>query len=126
MRVFNTLTGEKQDLVPMAKGQVGIYVCGITVYDLPHIGHARMLCAFDTAVRFLRWSGLDVRYVRNWTDVDDKIIRRANERGQDPRALAQHFIDECKRDMAELAILPADLEPKATDHVPEMVELIGK
>ena len=126
MRVFNTLTGEKQELVPMANGQVGIYVCGITVYDLPHIGHARMLCAFDTAVRFLRWSGLQVRYVRNWTDVDDKIIRRANERGQDPRALAQHFIDECKRDMAELVILPADLEPKATDHVPEMVELIAK
>jgi cysteinyl-tRNA synthetase len=126
LRVFNTLTGEKQDLLPMADGRVGIYVCGITVYDLVHIGHARMLCAFDTAVRFLRWSGLQVKYVRNWTDVDDKIIRRANERGQDPRDLAQHFIDECKRDIARLCILDADLEPKATDHVPEMVTLIGK
>jgi cysteinyl-tRNA synthetase len=126
LRVFNTLTGEKQELAPMAPGQVGIYVCGITVYDLPHIGHARMLCAFDTAVRFLRWAGLRVNYVRNWTDVDDKIIRRANERGEDPRALAQHFIDECKRDMEQLYILPADLEPKATEHVPEMVALIGR
>ena len=83
LRVFNSLTSDKQEFVPLVPGRVGIYVCGITVYDLPHIGHARMLCAFDTAVRFLRWSGWDVKYVRNWTDVDDKIIRRANERDQD-------------------------------------------
>jgi cysteinyl-tRNA synthetase len=126
LRVFNSLTGEKQEFVPLVPGHVGIYVCGITVYDLPHIGHARMLCAFDTAVRFLRWSGWQVKYVRNWTDVDDKIIRRANERGQDPRALAQHFIDECCKDMAPLGILPADIEPRATEHVPEMLELIAK
>jgi cysteinyl-tRNA synthetase len=126
LRVFNSLTSDKQEFVPLVPGRVGLYVCGITVYDLPHIGHARMLCAFDTAVRFLRWSGWNVTYVRNWTDVDDKIIRRANERGQDPRALAQHFIDECRTDMAQLAILPADLEPKATDNVPEMLVMIAR
>jgi cysteinyl-tRNA synthetase len=126
LRVFNSLTSDKQDFVPLVPGRVGIYVCGITVYDLPHIGHARMLCAFDTAVRFLRWSGWNVTYVRNWTDVDDKIIRRANERGEDPLLFAQHFIDECRRDMASLAILPADVEPKATDHIPEMLEMIAR
>ena len=126
LRVFNSLTSEKQEFVPLVPGRAGIYVCGITVYDLIHIGHARMLCAFDTAVRFLRWSGFQVTYVRNWTDVDDKIIRRANERGQDPLAFAQHFIDEARKDMAELAILPPDLEPKATEHVPEMLAMISK
>src|SRR5205085_6125935 len=102
-----------------------IYGCGITVYDLTHVGHARMLTAFDVAVRFLRWAGWDVAYVRNWTDVDDKIIRRANERGQDPKRFAEHFIEECRRDMRALGILPADLEPKATDHIPEMQTLIA-
>jgi cysteinyl-tRNA synthetase len=126
LRVFNTLANEKQDFTPVQPGRIGIYVCGITVYDLPHIGHARMLTAFDVAVRFLRWAGWQVSYVRNWTDVDDKIIRRAGERGQDPKQFAEHFIEECRRDMAALNVLPADVEPKATDHVPEMLEMIGK
>ncbi|MGE5049630.1 MAG: class I tRNA ligase family protein, partial [Deltaproteobacteria bacterium] len=118
LRVFNTLANEKQDFTPVQPGRIGIYVCGITVYDLPHIGHARMLTAFDVAVRFLRWAGWQVSYVRNWTDVDDKIIRRAGERGQDPKQFAEHFIEECRRDMEALNVLPADVEPKATDHVP--------
>jgi cysteinyl-tRNA synthetase len=126
LRVFNTLANEKQDFTPVMPGRIGIYVCGITVYDLPHIGHARMLTAFDVAVRFLRWAGWQVSYVRNWTDVDDKIIRRAGERGQDPKQFAEHFIEECRRDMEALNVLPADVEPKATDHVPEMLEMIGK
>src|SRR3954454_15036273 len=126
LRVFNTLANEKQDFAPVQPGRIGIYVCGITVYDLPHIGHARMLTAFDVAVRFLRWAGWQVSYVRNWTDVDDKIIRRAVERGQDPRQFAEHFIEECRRDMEALNVLPADVEPKATDHVPEMIAIIGK
>jgi len=126
LRVFSTLSNEKQDFAPLQPGRVGIYVCGITVYDLPHIGHARMLVAFDVAVRFLRWEGWQVQYVRNWTDVDDKIIRRATERGQDPLALAQHFIEECRRDMRALSVLPADVEPKATDHIPQMLELIAR
>ena len=126
LRVFNTLADEKQDFAPLRQGRVGIYVCGITVYDLCHIGHARMLVAFDMLVRFLRWSGWQVAYVRNWTDVDDKIIRRAVERGQDPAALAGHFIEEARHDMRALNILPADIEPKATAHIPEMLDLIAR
>jgi cysteinyl-tRNA synthetase len=126
LRVFNTLANEKQDFTPVQPGRIGIYVCGITVYDLPHIGHARMLTAFDVAVRFLRWAGWQVSYVRNWTDVDDKIIRRAGERGQDPKQFAEHFIEECRRDMEALNVLPADVEPKATEHVPEMLEMIAR
>ena len=126
LRLFNTLTNEKQDFVPLRPGRVGIYVCGITVYDLSHIGHARMLIAFDVVVRALRWTGWQVAYVRNWTDVDDKIIRRAQERGEEPRQLAERYIEEARRDMRALNILPADVEPKATEHVPEMLELIGK
>src|ERR1700693_2010611 len=126
LRVFNTLANEKQDYVPLEPGRIGIYVCGITVYDLAHMGHARMLTAFDVAVRFLRWAGWKVAYVRNWTDVDDKIIRRAQERGQDPLAFAEHFIEECRRDMNALNILPADIEPKATAHIPEMQALISR
>jgi cysteinyl-tRNA synthetase len=126
VRVTNTLTDRKEELVPLRAGHVGVYVCGITVYDLPHIGHARFLVAFDTAVRFLRWSGLQVTYVRNWTDVDDKIIRRAKERGEDPRALSARYIEECRRDMAPLGVLDADVEPKATEHIPEMLQLISR
>ncbi len=126
IRLWNTLSDQKEELRPLVDGKVGIYVCGITVYDLSHIGHARMLVAFDTIVRFLRFAGLDVKYVRNWTDVDDKIIRRAAERGIDPLELAQHFIDECKVDMAALNIAPADIEPKATGHIAEMHAIIEK
>jgi cysteinyl-tRNA synthetase len=126
LRVFSTLTNEKQELVPVKPGRVGIYVCGITVYDLPHIGHARMLTAFDVVVRYLRWAGWQVDFVRNWTDVDDKIIRRAGERGEDPKAFAEHFIDECQKDMRALNVLAADVEPKATEHIPEMQALIAR
>jgi len=80
LRIFNTLTNEKQEFRPLRPGRIGIYVCGITVYDLTHVGHARMLTAFDVAVRFLRWAGWDVAFVRNWTDVDDKIMARQRER----------------------------------------------
>src|SRR3982075_1938111 len=115
LRLSNTLTGAKEEFTPLVAGKIGLYVCGITVYDLPHIGHARFLVAFDTAVRFLRWAGWDVRYVRNWTDVDDKIIRRAAERGQDPRQLAEAYIAACREDFQALSVLPADVEPRATD-----------
>jgi cysteinyl-tRNA synthetase len=125
LRVTNTLTDRKEELVPLRPGAVGVYVCGITVYDLPHIGHARFLVAFDTAVRYLRWAGWKVTYVRNWTDVDDKIIRRAKERGEDPRALSARYIEECRRDVAPLGVLDADIEPKATEHIPEMLQLIS-
>jgi cysteinyl-tRNA synthetase len=126
LRVFNTLANDKQDFTPLRPGRVGMYVCGITVYDLAHMGHARFMVAFDVAVRFLRWAGFQVTYVRNWTDVDDKIIRRAKERGQDPQQLAAHFIEECRRDMKAIQVLPADVEPKATDHIPEIRALITR
>src|SRR5438876_8074291 len=125
-RVWNTLTDRKEELVPLEPGRVGIYVCGITVYDVSHVGHARFLVAFDAAVRFLRWAGWKVTYVRNWTDVDDKIIRRAAERGQDPKALAEGYIAACREDFEALSVLPADVEPRATDHVPEMQKLISQ
>src|SRR5207302_9012771 len=126
LRVFNTLANEKQDFTPVRPGRIGIYVCGITVYDLPHVGHARMLTAFDVAVRFLRWAGWQVQYVRNWTDIDDKIIRRAGERGEDPLALSQRYIEECRRDMQALGVLAGDVEPKATEHIAEMHALIAR
>src|SRR5256885_6982421 len=126
LRVWNTLTDRKEEFVPLQAGRVGIYVCGITVYDVSHVGHARFLVAFDAAVRFLRWAGWNVTYVRNWTDVDDKIIRRAAERGEDPKTLAERFIAACREDFEALSVLPADLEPRATAHVPEMQRLIGQ
>src|SRR5262249_61507414 len=94
LRVFSTLSNEKQDFVPLRPGRVGIYVCGITVYDLPHMGHARMLTAFDVMVRYLRWAGWQVDYVRNWTDVDGKIIRRAPDPRQDPKPFAAPFLED--------------------------------
>src|SRR6266481_1670584 len=125
-RVWNTLTDRKEELVPLEPGRVGIYVCGITVYDVSHVGHARFLVAFDAAVRFLRWAGWKVTYVRNWTGVDDKIIRRAAERGEDPKALAEGYIAACREDFQALSVLPADVEPRATEHVPEMQKLIAQ
>ena len=126
LRVWNTLTDGKEDFVPLEAGKASVYVCGITVYDLIHVGHARFLVAFDTAVRFLRWAGYDVKYVRNWTDVDDKIIKRAVERGEDPLALSQRFIEEARRDMSALSVTPADVEPKATENIPSMHAIIEK
>jgi cysteinyl-tRNA synthetase len=126
LRFFNTLTNEKQEFVPLHPGQAGVYVCGITVYDFAHVGHARFLVAFDVLVRFLRWEGFQVTSVRNWTDVDDKIIRRAREFGEDPRALSERFISACRQDFKALGVLPSDVEPKATEHIPEMVELIRR
>ncbi|HYV66509.1 MAG TPA: cysteine--tRNA ligase [Myxococcales bacterium] len=125
-RVWNTLTDRKEDLVPLEPGRIGVYVCGITVYDVSHVGHARFLVAFDAAVRFLRWAGWKVTYVRNWTDVDDKIIRRAAERGEDPKTLAEGYIAACREDFEAISVLPADIEPRATDHVPEMQKLIAQ
>jgi cysteinyl-tRNA synthetase len=126
LRVHNTLTDKKEEFRPLKPREAGLYVCGITVYDFAHIGHARFLVAFDTALRFLRWEGWNVKYVRNWTDVDDKIIKRAVERGIDPLQLSQEFIEECKKDMAAIHVLPADVEPKATDHIPEMQAIIAR
>ena len=123
-RVFNSLTREKEDFVPTKPGRVGIYVCGVTVYDLCHVGHARVYVVFDTIVRWLRRTS-QVTYVRNFTDVDDKIIRRANERQEDPLALAARFIDEFHHDMRWLGVAPADVEPTVSSHMPEILAFIA-
>jgi len=126
LRIFSTLTGEKETFAPLRPPQVGVYVCGVTSYDYSHIGHARCYVAFDVAVRVLRARGFVVTYVRNFTDIDDKIIKRANELGEAPAALSARFIQAYREDMAALGVLPADVEPKVTDHIPEILALIAR
>jgi len=126
IKVFNTLTRKKEELVPLRPGEIRMYVCGVTVYDLSHIGHGRSALAFDVIRRYLRYRGYEVRFIRNFTDVDDKIIKRAHEEGVPPGELAERYIEEYRKDMAALAILPADVEPKATDHIPQMIKLIER
>jgi cysteinyl-tRNA synthetase len=123
--LYNTRTRREEPFVPLVPGKISMYVCGITVYDRCHVGHARSLVFFDAMVRYLRWRGYDVHFVRNITDIDDKIIRRAQERGEDWKALADRFIGEMHRDVAALGCAMPDLEPRATDHIVEMLELIA-
>lgn len=125
IKLHNTATRKKQIFYPLRKGRVGIYVCGVTVYDLCHIGHARSAIVFDVLVRYLRARGFDVTYVRNFTDIDDKIIARAAELGKDTSDLAQENIDAFQKDMASLYVLNADVEPKATDHIDGMIHMIA-
>ncbi len=124
IRIYNTQTKKKELLIPLEDGHVRLYVCGITSYDWCHIGHARSALVFDMVVRYLRWRGLQVTFVRNFTDIDDKIINRATEQGLDAQALAERFIAEFYTDMDALGVLRADLEPKATEHILEMIELV--
>jgi cysteinyl-tRNA synthetase len=126
IKIFNTLSGKKQPLEPLEPGHVRLYVCGITSYDYCHIGHARSALAFDMIVRYLRYRGLRVTYVRNFTDIDDKIINRAAEQHTTTTELANRFIDEFYVDMDRLGIDRPDLEPKATEHIPEMIDLIAE
>jgi len=126
LRLYNTLGDRREEFVPLVPGEIGLYVCGPTVYDMSHVGHARVYVAFDTVVRYLRWSGWKVRCVRNYTDVDDKIIRRAAERGEKPAELAERYIAEYQRDMRALGVDPADVEPRVTEHIPEIVALVAK
>ena len=124
IRIYNTLTKKKELLKPLKDNHVRLYVCGITSYDWCHIGHARSALVFDMAVRYLRWRGFKVTFVRNFTDIDDKIIIRAKEQDLEPQALAERFIDEFYIDMDALGVLRADIEPKATEHIPEMIALV--
>jgi cysteinyl-tRNA synthetase len=126
IRLFNSLTRTIEPFTPMHTGKVGMYVCGMTVYDLCHIGHARMMMAFDVIQRWFRASGYDVTYVRNITDIDDKIIRRAVERGISIRALTDEMVQAMHQDTLQLGIEPPDLEPRATEFVPQMLSLITK
>lgn len=122
---YDTRTRSKRPFEPIEAGKVSIYVCGITVYDRCHVGHARSLVFFDTVVRYLRWRGYEVRFVRNITDIEDKIINRAAERGIEWTALVDQFIGEMHRDVAALGCLQPDIEPRATENIPEMLELIA-
>lgn len=124
IRIYNTLTRTKEPLRPLEEGHVKLYVCGITSYDYCHIGHARSALVFDMVVRYLRHRGYRVTFVRNFTDIDDKIINRANEQGIDSASLALRFINEFYTDMDALGTLRPDIEPKATEHIPEMIALI--
>ncbi|WP_320006414.1 cysteine--tRNA ligase [Maridesulfovibrio sp.] len=123
MRLYNTLKRKKEEFVPLNGNKVNLYACGITAYDLCHIGHARSSVVFDILVRYLRFKGYDVTFVRNFTDIDDKIINRANETGVTATELAEKFIGEFYVDMDKLNILRADIEPKCTEHIPEMITL---
>ncbi len=122
--IYDSLTQRKQELKPIEAGKIGIYVCGITTYDYCHLGHARMLIAFDVIVRYLRARGFEVNYVRNITDIDDKIIARAAENGELFSDLTDRFIDAMHEDERALAILPPDQEPRATAHIDQIVSMI--
>ena len=124
LRVYNTATRAKEDFIPLREGEVGMYVCGVTVYDLCHIGHARSAIVFDVLVKYLRARGFHVTYVRNFTDVDDKIIDRAKQLGKEPKALAEEYIQAFYDDMGKLGILNADKEPRATEHIQGMIDMI--
>ena len=126
LTIYNTLSRSKEVFRPIEAGRVGIYVCGMTVYDYCHLGHARVMVVFDMVVRWLRASGLEVRYVRNITDIDDKIIRRARENGESIHALTSRFIAAMHEDADALGVLRPDFEPKATEYVDSMLEIIAR
>lgn len=124
IQLYNTSSRKKEEFKPIIEGKAGIYVCGVTVYDLCHIGHARSAVVFDVLVRYLRARGYEVTYVRNFTDVDDRIIERARQMGKDPASLAQEYIDAFYDDMHELRTLAPDKEPRATEHIEDMIRMI--
>lgn len=126
LQVYNSLTKSKEEFVPLEPGKIRLYVCGITVYDYCHIGHARSAIVFDVIYRYLVHLGYEVTYIRNFTDIDDKIIRRANEEGTDYRTIADRYIAAFYEDMDILDVLRPTKEPLATDHIPEMIDIIGK
>ncbi len=125
LKIYNTLTNQKDEFTPIEAGKVRIYVCGMTVYDYCHLGHARVMVVFDVVVRYLREQGYDVTYVRNITDIDDKIIRRANENGEDIHALTNRFIQIMNEDADALGVVRPDLEPRATDSMEQIIAMIS-
>ncbi|MGH8179977.1 MAG: cysteine--tRNA ligase [Steroidobacteraceae bacterium] len=126
IRIHNSLTGEKQPLQPITPGEIRMYVCGLTVYDFMHIGHARMMIVFDVVSRYLRYRGLRVTYVRNITDIDDKIIRRAAENGEPIDALTGRFIAAMHADCDALGVVRPDFEPRATQYLPAIIAMVVK
>src|SRR3984885_8420659 len=126
IRIFNSMTRQKEDLQPLRPGHVSMYLCGDTVYDLCHMGHARSKIAFDVVRRYLMFSGLKVTFVRNITDIDDKIIQRAAERNEPIEPFTERYIAFMRRGSAALGILRPDHEPRAPAYVPGMIELTSK
>ena len=124
MKIFNSLTGKKETFKPKIKREVSIYICGLTPYDDVHIGHARTFINFDVIVKFLRFVGFKVKYVRNITDVDDKIINRAKEEGIPALDFSKKFIKEMHNDFFSLGIDSPDVEPKVSDHIEEIISMI--
>ncbi|MCM1498582.1 MAG: cysteine--tRNA ligase [Clostridium sp.] len=124
MKIYNTMTRTKEEFVPIRENKVGIYVCGPTVYDYIHMGNARPMVVFDTLRRYLAYKGYDVNYVSNFTDVDDKIIKRAQEEGVSASEISERYIAEVKKDMAALNVLEATTHPKATEEIPDMIDMI--
>ena len=126
LQIHNTLSGRKEPFIPIKAGEVRMYVCGVTVYDSCHVGHARSLLTFDVIYRYLCFLGYQVAFVRNFTDLDDKIIQRAKEQGTTSEAIATRYIREFSQDSAALGLLPPTHEPKATEHIPEIILLIRR
>ncbi|OGT38105.1 MAG: cysteine--tRNA ligase [Gammaproteobacteria bacterium RIFCSPHIGHO2_12_FULL_37_14] len=126
LTIFNTLTREKEVFQPLHPNKVGVYICGVTVYDFCHIGHARTYISADVIIRYLRFRGYNVTYVRNITDIDDKIIKRANDHQEAVNAVTDRFIQAMHEDFAALQLIPPDHEPRATEYIPQMISLIQK
>jgi cysteinyl-tRNA synthetase len=126
LQIYNSLTKKKEPFTPQVPGQVRMYVCGMTVYDYCHLGHARVMVVFDMVARYLRARGFEVTYVRNITDIDDKIIRRAAENNENIETLTARFIQAMNEDAAALGVMPPDAEPRATRHIPQILEMIRK
>ena len=124
LRIFNTLSSDKEEFVPLKAGEVRMYVCGVTVYDSSHIGHARSFITFDVIYRYLKFVNYQVDFVRNFTDVDDKIINKANAENVSCEAVTDRYIDEFHRDSEALALLQPTREPRATGHIGEIIALI--
>ena len=126
LNIYNSLTSRKQEFIPLEEGKIGVYVCGMTVYDYCHLGHARVMVAFDAIIRYLRYRGYHVTYVRNITDIDDKIINRANELGESVRSLTDRFIECMHEDFSSLGTVEPDTEPRATEFIPQIIEMISR
>lgn len=124
MQIYNTLSKKKEEFVPLEPGKVKMYVCGPTVYNLIHIGNARPMIVFDTVRRYMEHKGYEVNYVSNFTDVDDKIIKKANEEGVEPAVISERYIAECQKDMAAMNVKPATIHPKATEEIGGMLDMI--
>src|SRR5438132_2018228 len=126
LKIFNTLSGEKEEFVPLKAGEARMYVCGVTVYDSSHVGHARSLLTFDMIYRYLKFTGYQVEFVRNFTDVDDKIINKANDEKVSWETITERYIEEFHRDTEALGLLRPTQEPRATLHILEIVSLIRR